>query len=362
MKKTLFSLAAVVSISLALTSCGGGQTPAPVPPIADTTAPSVVSVTPSSGASGVSKDANVVVTFSEPMDQASAQSAFQSADLGAVTFAWSADGTVMTVNPNADLAYTSSGKSYGFKVTTTAKDKANNALASENSSSFKTFRQLSSTITSSAALDGRANNSDEVNTSDADAWVGDGISNRPYRTFFSFDLSSLPAGTQPENVLSATLKAYQGSVTGTPYADLNAGVCLGSLSEGEGELSAQALPQPQLVPIIPITPIIPIFTCDSALLEHVNYGSSLTGADFETPVLSTIANLSNSSSVGMKSASVLTAVKDDLNNLAARGNRSQYRVRFPIGTDADGNADISRFNTADAGSNRPTLEVTYLIP
>ncbi len=371
MKKTLFSLAATLSLSLALTSCGGGATPpTPVPPVVDSTAPSVVSVTPSSGATGVSKDANVVVTFSEPMDQASAQAAFQSADLGTATFSWSADGTAMTVNPNADLAYTSSGKSYSFKVTTTAKDKANNALGSETSSSFKTFRQLSSTVTSTAALDGDANNAGEVFTTSNEARAGDGFTNRPYRAFFSFDISSLPAGVEPANIVSATLNAYQSLVAGTPYASLKSGPCLGVLST-DGSMSAQGLPPiitPIITPIIPIIPIdpiilpLPLFGCDAALLEHVSYGSSLTGADFETPVLSALGNLSSGKGVGMRSEDVLSALQNDLENRSARGNRSQYRVRFPLGTNTNNSNDFAYFNTGDAASNKPTLEVTYLIP
>jgi len=329
-KKTLLSLAALLSLSLALTSCGGGATNPNPDPVVDTTAPSVVSVTPSSGATGVSKDANVVITFSEPMDQASAQAAFQSADLGTFTFSWNVEGTTMTVNPNVDLTYNSSGKSYGFKVTTTAKDKANNALPSETSSSFKTFKQLSSTIISTAALDGNMSSGNGGSTSGDTAVTGDGMSNLAYRAFFSFDISSLPAGVQPGNVFSATLKVYQSKVQGTPYTSLKTGVC-------------------------PLN-------CEAALLDHVNYGSSLTGEDFETPVLHDLGNLSTSSSLETKTANVLVAVRDDLDKRDTRGNRSQYRVRFPLGTNADDKFDWAEFNTAEAASNKPTLEISYLIP
>ncbi len=135
--------AALTLLSIGLTARVGA---APTPDPGDTTPPSIVSVTPASGQTGVAKDANIVVTFSEAMNQASAQSAFQSSELGAGTITWNAGGTVMTVNPNADLTYTSSGKSYSFQITTTATDLKGNALSTPASVTFKTFRQLSATL------------------------------------------------------------------------------------------------------------------------------------------------------------------------------------------------------------------------
>ena len=157
------NIAALLTLTLSLAACGGGGTPTPTPqpqpqPGPDTTPPSIVSITPASGATGIAKNADIVITFSEKMNQAATQAAYQSTDLPAsgVTFNWNADGTVLTINPNADLAYTAAGKTYSFSLSTTATDVAGNALPA-TTSSFKTFKQITTTINSTAALDGWAN-------------------------------------------------------------------------------------------------------------------------------------------------------------------------------------------------------------
>ena len=104
----------------------------------DTTAPIVTSVLPADTATGVAVSANASVTFSEPMDAASAQSAFslvRASDGAAVggTFSWS--GNTMVFDPSADLA---AGTEFRATVTTAAKDKAGNALQSSKAWTFVT--------------------------------------------------------------------------------------------------------------------------------------------------------------------------------------------------------------------------------
>jgi hypothetical protein len=103
------------------------------PPPADTTAPTITSVSPAEGATGIAVTANVSVTFSEPMDKASAEGAFSIAPSVAGAFSWS--GNTMTFDPTADLA---AGTTYTATVSTAAKDTAGNALAAAKSWSFTT--------------------------------------------------------------------------------------------------------------------------------------------------------------------------------------------------------------------------------
>ena len=103
---------------------------------ADTTAPTVTSTSPAAGATGIAATTNVSVTFSEPMDKVSAQSAFslvKSADGSGVsgTFSWS--GNTMTFDPAADLT---AGAGYTATVSTGAKDTAGNPLATAKTWTF----------------------------------------------------------------------------------------------------------------------------------------------------------------------------------------------------------------------------------
>ncbi|MGH3104465.1 MAG: S8 family serine peptidase [Gaiellaceae bacterium] len=104
-------------------------------PPADTTPPTVASVSPGDGATAVAPSANVTTTFSEPMDQAATQAAFSLVDVSnapvAGTFSWS--GTTMTFDPAGSLA---SAAQYTARVTTAAQDPAGNALAAEEAWSF----------------------------------------------------------------------------------------------------------------------------------------------------------------------------------------------------------------------------------
>ncbi len=311
----------------------------------DTTAPTIVSVSPSSGAAGVAKDANIVVTFSEAMNQASAQAAFQSADLGASTITWNAGGTVMTVNPNADLTYTASGKAYSFQVTTTATDLAGNPLSNPSSVTFTTFKQLTANLPIKATTVGEISNTFGVNSVAADILVGDQNNNTSRRGFVGFDISSLPAGLSPDNVLSARLRMFVNSpIQGTPFTDLFPS-CSGLLCALQGK---------------------------SVVLEHVAYGNTITGSAYNiTPLSADVRGLTDETpcatliclfvgtSTGWNASDISAWLKDDLTNRAARGNLSEVRLKFPIDTNGDNSADYIAVNNA---ANKAQLIVTYLMP
>jgi len=285
----------------------------------DTTRPTVTSTTPVAGATGISRSTNIEVVFSEPMDKASAQTAFQITSPAGVTgtFSWPSSDR-MVFNPSSDFAY---GTDVRWQVTTAAKDLAGNTLAATVTRTFRVIRQKTVDLESQAALDGYVFNTGGVNIGSTSLFAGDYRDNTYFRGFLSFDLTQLVTDGAT-TINSATLYAYQHTVVGAPYTDLRGGV----------------------------------------RAESVNYGPGLDAADFETPVLTHTYTLSGSSALGWKNVSVVLKVRDDYNNRAARGNRSQFRLRFPTTTDADSAFDYAAFYAGEASSNRPYLQVTYEYP
>jgi hypothetical protein len=306
---------------------------------ADTTAPTVVSSTPTKGATGITKDSSIVIAFSEKMDQLSTQAAYQSADLPgvAVTFSWNAEGTELTITPNKPLSYvtgtnpTIAAKTYAFSITSTATDLAGNALT-PFSSSFSTLKAITTSFTGEADRDGTVTNSGFVSTSDTTFLVGDGAANQALRGFLSFDLTFIFGDAV--TIERATLSFYKTGFRGSPYTALE-----------------------------DCTPSCTVVGAKTNL-NHVSYGDTLTAEDFSTPSLGDLGGVDDRFKPvsGSLSAEVTSAVRDDFANRATRGNRSQYRLSFPITTNSDGVEDDVSFNTANSNTNQPKLEVVYLIP
>ncbi len=112
----------------------------------DIDAPSVASISPADGATGVATTSAVTVSFSEPMDKASASAAFslrRASDNAAVpgSFSWNAN--TMTFRPSAAIGQ---GTSYTARVRIGARDAAGNPLASEQASGFKTLGNSPSSV------------------------------------------------------------------------------------------------------------------------------------------------------------------------------------------------------------------------
>lgn len=343
----------------AFDAAGNNETSAPVTvtvniAIPDTTPPTIVSVSPANNATGVLKDVDIVITFSERMNQAATQAAYQSSTNGIrpadVTFSWNTEGTVLTINPNTDLAYATGTNTsvvaltFTFNLTNTATDIAGNQLAPATFS-FKTMRDITQTL-NATNISGWVRSDGAVNDQAlcAGLCVGDSgtAANATYRGFLTFDLSGLASTLESANILSATLRAYQSSTQGNPYADLE------DCTSSGGPL--------------------PIIICSDLLAQHVNYGPSLQDSDFDTNTLRGLAIAGCSfisgcpSDNGYKEANALAAVQEDWTNRAARGNRSQYRLRFARNTDADGAVDIAIFSNAGVASNQNQLVVRYLVP
>ncbi len=304
---------------------------------ADITPPTVVLSTPTNSAAGVAKDASIVITFSEKMDQLATQGAYQSADLpaSAVTFNWDAEGTLLTIKPNTSLTYATgislsiAAKGYAFSISSTAKDVAGNALA-PFSSSFTTLKAIYTDFIGEKVRDGTLMQSGFVGTSDVTLLVGDNAANSAMRGFLSFDLAFISGDAV--GIESARLNLYKQTSHGDPY------------------IALEDCP-------------VPCVTGAEVALTHVNYGDGLTAKDFDSPSLADLGSIDNRfKSFSTLFMDVTTALQDDLVNRATRGNRSQYRLSFPVATNNDSLEDDVNFVTADSATNPPLLVVTYLIP
>lgn len=285
--------------------------------------PTVVSTTPANNATGVAPDATIVIAFSKPMDQTATQNAWTSADLpaGQVTFAWNTAGTELTVTPNQGLPVAMgtglnpagvTAEEIAFAITTGATDMTGQALATQLSSQFSTFRRFTHDV---GIIDGLTQSvvNDGTVISPPSGAVGDSnFSNTYFRMFVSFALPMLPNGAM---LRRAELRGTQESVQGTPYASF-------------GALKTQ----------------------------HVNFAAFDVNTFSATPI-ATAADFANTAALEAKTADVTPRVIDDYANLAARGNRSQYRLEFTTGTNNDGDRDLAVFTrTAFA------LRLTYTVP
>lgn len=207
---TYLKLSTLTAILLSLVACSSSPAPAPTPTstpppptgdpppspqAGDTTAPSIVSVTPNNSAVGVEKDVKIRIEFSEAMNRQATELAYQSADIPAVTFTWSKGDTRLEISPATPLDCTPTGKLYTFKLKSTATDLAGNALAAFTSS-FTTFKELTKTLTGVAALDGIVVADGSLDTTDLSMIVGDDKNNLQIKAFLSFDLGGLETAGQ----------------------------------------------------------------------------------------------------------------------------------------------------------------------
>ena len=180
-------------------------------PPPDTTPPTILSVSPANGALGVRADANVVITFTEPMNRASAELAYELTSIPAsgASFVWSDDSTVLTVNPDTDLAYAvgtstsfPSQRSYSLTIRRGAEDAAGNAMENDVAWSFETLLRISQDLVPDQYAVRMGPPAGSVCS--GSAFVGDDISNGgsfvvvPINIFFSYRRGSLN-GSRPRS-------------------------------------------------------------------------------------------------------------------------------------------------------------------
>ncbi len=329
--KLILIATACMSTTILLTSCNFLESLGPPPPPPpDTTPPSIVSITPGNGAVGISKDVKIKLKFSETMNKIATELAYVSTDMPSVQFTWSENDTTLEIDPAGDLNYTLSGKEYSFNLGAAATDLAGNAL-SPISSTFRTFKELNATLKSDATRDGWVRSDSEFDIAGTRLYIGDStlVDNAQYKSYLSFDLSSLEATglTTSDRLTSAKLRLFQGDAPdGSPYTNL--------------ALNGKKL-----------------------IATHVSYGSSLNGNDFNTSVLGEFGTTIDDADLEWKEyVNGLSFVQNDWDNRDQRGKRSQYMLYFPKATDGDASADIARFNAGNNASNQPELRITYLVP
>jgi hypothetical protein len=280
-------------------------------PDVDATAPTVVSVSPEDGVHGVANDAQVVIMFSEPMNRAATQAAWQSADIGGATFSWNDDDSELTIVPNVALAYAAGPDpdaiEYAFTLATTATDAAGNELETAFASSFFTLRRIEIDLAPIDALTGLVS-SNSINP--AGVHAGDTQYDLQQVSMLSFALPNLPSGAQ---LTRASVHVDQTVVGGSPYGVL----------PGLGEVH----------------------------LLDVEFETQFDAPD--AVALADLGIFSDDAALETKTHDVTDAVLDDY---SADLSTTQFRIEFPVAT--NGNAILDRCTFA-----KPTMgmALSYLV-
>lgn len=280
---------------------GGGPGPT------DMTPPAIVSVYPAAGATGVRSDENIVITFSEPMDHATTEAAFESTELRPATLSWNASSTVLTANPLANLVYAEgtdlsvTAREYTASLTSTAEDESGNRLADAFTWNFQTLRRITQAIPvgwQNVLGVHSGTGAHNCNSPTTTVSAGDNADDSGEYILVSVDISGLPAGVTLE---SGTLSGDQTAIVGDPYA--------------LGTFYAYA------------TNVFPPGTA--------NWGT--------TPALGNLV-FSNNATLERKTVNVSSVLPQHYAERAQRNNLSQYRLQFdPLQSDGTDDVDQAVF-------------------
>lgn len=304
----------------------------------DVTPPTVASTSPTSASYANPLATDITVTFSEDVDKASAQAAFQvlsPAGHNTGSFNW-LDGKTMVFNPDTDFVLSDY---VSCRVSTAVKDLAGNYLAGNYNFGFTVVRPGTLSIKSSAALDGYlwSSNLSGNYTGNLFFYTGDNSINAYSRSFVSFDLSALPATTV--SITDATLNLYQESLSNSPYSTLGSlyaeRVDYGASLDGTDMTIA---PKQHLVRFV--------WICDPFCHLVAQYADDLY-------------TLSTTTTTGWKTVDVATSAINAFNDRANNGSRCQFRMRFATTTDSDAVSDWTVLTSGNAASNQPYLYVSY---
>jgi hypothetical protein len=265
----------------------------------------VLSISPTDGATGVTNSANVVITFSEPMDTQATNAAYQSAEIpsSAATLSWNGARTVLTIDPTAPLTYatgtnpaTTQARNHVVTIGTGAQDDAGNHLASAFTSSFRTQRRITHTLRPVPFTSGngywayyRAPDPLMNYGTCADGLsirVGCHPSPYNYNVIVAYDITAVPAGVT--DFESAVVSANQTAGMGDP-------------------IIRSGLIALRHIPPVPVNTGVSIMPVGGAALHDLG-------------VFSTNLN------PGIRSLDALRGLEDDYDNRQARGNMSTYRI------------------------------------
>jgi hypothetical protein len=289
--------------------------------------PRIISVSPEDGASGVSNDVSIVITFNVPMDEEQTEAAYQSERIpsSGVTFSWNDDSTELTITPDQPLAYPAGtnpaavvSNPINFFVSSSAQDQDGNRLEAPEEFSFSLLRQINVQLQAQQNRDltgsWRSNDTYGQGTcarNQQTVCVGDtGVNREQYKGFISFDVSGLPESMA--SLQSARLNLQITQRPGNPF-------------NGLGGL----------------------------VLDHTEF-DAIGPEAFERPAIAQMGTIATGGNTGaVIQAEVRNAVALDLGSRVL----SQFRLEFEEITNDDGGADtlISSWNTQ-------RLDVSYLIP
>lgn len=294
--------------------------------VEDTTPPHIVSITPENGATKLKADEGVIViTFSEPMDKTKTETAFSlegsSETNGAPIFSWSADGTVLTIDPKAKQATgddpaTVEAKPFAYALTTAATDLAGNPLEEGVSAAFTLYRLISYRATFGTANTDYGNASDGSTTRYSFIEAGFSAASKEVRGFLTFDITTLPDDL--DEIQDATLK--------TGLRDIRAGQPFDKLGD--------------------------------MLIEHVSF-DKVDGTHFDDAYrqLGVLIPATPAPELDQRfTKDVTVAVREDFQKRDERNHRSQYRIRFAAPTGDYDTANYANiYRATEPGHSDPDI-------
>jgi hypothetical protein len=261
------------------------------------------------------------------MDAVATQLSYQSADVpaAAAVLTWDDTGSVLTVDPSVELTYVTGtnpatlvAKKYAFTITTTARDRAGNALSAPLAAEFTTLRRISQKIVLRPTEGTTIAGSGRIYDCPGSFLIGDDAANLPSRGIASFDIRTLPAG----------------------IAEFERATFSGLTQKFMGE---------------------PITALQALLLEHTAFALPVGGSARTAPALRVIGPLTASAERRTSTATVTAALAEDYQSRTQRGNRSQYRLTMQRETNNDALGDVMALHCA-ADSPPPALDIVYLVP
>lgn len=313
--------------------------------VPDTTAPTIMAVSPADAAIGSLVRPPITVTFSEPMDQATVESAFSFVSpIGTTaTYSWSTDGKTLTATLATDLPY---GQQVVWKLADTAADLAGNKIAAQQF----TFRvRRSSTVSLTAVAHGNTLNG----VGGTGLFVGDTSTNQNYRAFIVYTLPS-----DALEILAASLTVQQSISASNPF------------STGSVSLAMYVESVAYTAPIDNGEAVAPP-ACLGTALQCAALHSRCIDAEVlsATPTPSSVTSETRSVATPKFLTLIRTGLGQPGRTFAIRIRRG-FLSTYTTGpcddyfTDSDNVGDYLRyFDPADGtASNRPNLSITYTYP
>jgi hypothetical protein len=319
--------------------------------VPDTTPPTVVGrdtttdvATVGAGAFGIGNvltTAAITIVFSEPVNQAIAQSAFQLNVGGAQTgtFTWDTTGTKMTFQPSAALTHGTTGT---WTVAAGVPDTSNNPMATAANGSFHVVNEYTKTLEAEGPWTGYISGT-SVSTNSAGCILGDDAANNLVPTLLTFDLAKLTIAQlaiAPTAItggqLNVTWESSGGSPTTLP------GVQAQSVKYAAG--GTATFPNPTTAPTLPTD----TFCCAPGCRYSCDYYSN-----FPSPLNWTVHV--------PQSADVTGILRYQWGERSSRSNFAQFRV-VPSASNNNSVQDIFVILGPAYLANpayRPTLAVKY---